>query len=57
LKCSSGTSSSSGVERLELPPDLANGLIITLLKNVRRGAVGGPLWRTDLVSPVWARSR
>jgi len=132
----------SEVERLELPPDLANGLIITLLKNVRRGAVpksvsfvaatpkprlvkleiavtgadsfsvagsarkathyvlkvdiggvsgvlapllgkqppdshvwilegeapafvkseaslflGGPLWRTDLVSPVWARSR
>src|SRR6185295_6169782 len=26
-------------ERLELPPDLANGMIITLLKNVRRGAV------------------
>jgi hypothetical protein len=129
-------------ERLELPPDLANGMIITLLKNVRRGAVpksvsfvaatpkprlvklditvagaepfsvagsarsathyvlkvdigglsgvlapllgkqppdshvwvlegeapafvksesflylGGPLWRTDLVSPVWPRSR
>jgi hypothetical protein len=129
-------------ERLELPPDLANGMIITLLKNVRRGAVpksvsfvaatpkprlvklgitaagsesfsvagsprkathyvlkveiggvsgllapllgkqppdshvwilegeapafvkseaflymGGPMWRTDLVSPVWGRSR
>ena len=29
----------SEVERLELPPDLANGLIITLLKNVRRGAI------------------
>ena len=27
------------VERLELPPDLANGLIITLLKNVRRDAM------------------
>lgn len=27
------------VERLELPPDLANGLIITLLKNVRRSAL------------------
>ncbi len=27
------------VERLELPPDLANGLIITLLKNVRRDAL------------------
>jgi hypothetical protein len=26
-------------ERLELPPDLANGLIITLLKNVRRTAL------------------
>ena len=26
-------------ERLELPPDLANGLIITLLKNVRRAAL------------------
>ena len=26
-------------ERLELPPDLANGLIITLLKNVRRDAL------------------
>jgi hypothetical protein len=26
-------------EHLELPPDLANGLIITLLKNVRRGAI------------------
>ena len=26
-------------ERLELPPDLANGLIITLLKNVRRNAL------------------
>lgn len=25
-------------ERMELPPDLANGLIITLLKNVRRSA-------------------
>jgi hypothetical protein len=132
----------SEVERLELPPDLANGMIITLLKNVRRGAVpksvsfvaatpkprlvklgitvagadpfsvagsarkathyvlkveiggvsgliaplvgkqppdshvwildgeapafvkseaslymGGPLWRTDLISPVWPRSR
>jgi hypothetical protein len=26
-------------ERLELPPDLANGIIITLLKNVRRDAL------------------
>lgn len=26
-------------ERLELPPDLANGMIITLLKNVRRDAL------------------
>ena len=26
-------------QRLELPPDLANGLIITLLKNVRRAAL------------------
>ena len=132
----------SEVEHIELPPDLANGLIITLLKNVRRGAIpksvsfvaatpkprlvkleitvagaepfsvagsarkathyvlkvdigglsglvaplvgkqppdshvwvlegeapafvksesflfmGGPIWRTDLVSPVWAESR
>jgi hypothetical protein len=132
----------SEAERLELPPDLANGMIITLLKNVRRDAVpkslsfvaatpkprlvkleitvagadafsvagsarkathyvlkvdigglsgliaplvgkqppdshvwilegeapafvksqaslymGGPLWRTDLISPVWPRSR
>jgi hypothetical protein len=29
----------SEVERLELPPDLANGMIITLLKNVRRNAM------------------
>src|SRR6185295_17815028 len=29
----------SEAERLELPADLANGLIITLLKNVRRGAI------------------
>ena len=29
----------SKIERLELPPDLANGLIITLLKNVRRAAL------------------
>jgi hypothetical protein len=26
-------------ERLELPPDLANGLVLTLLKNVRPGAL------------------
>jgi hypothetical protein len=29
----------SEVEHMELPPDLANGLIITLLKNVRRNAM------------------
>jgi hypothetical protein len=29
----------SEVERMELPPDLANGMIITLLKNVRRNAM------------------
>jgi hypothetical protein len=29
----------SEVEKLELPPDLANGIIITLLKNVRREAL------------------
>lgn len=27
------------VEKMELPPDLANGMIITLLKNVRRAAM------------------
>jgi hypothetical protein len=27
------------VEKMELPPDLANGMIITLLKNVRRNAL------------------
>jgi hypothetical protein len=29
----------SEVEKMELPPDLANGMIITLLKNVRRTAM------------------
>ena len=33
-------------ERLELPPDLANGLIITLLKNVRRTQRCRPRFRS-----------